>query len=56
MAFGMFGNPTFWALPIVAATLGANATVVAGIADHRRSPRHQRGAAAPKSREARAQA
>ncbi len=28
MAFGMFGNPTFWALPIVAATLGADAAVV----------------------------
>jgi predicted permease len=28
MAFGMFGNPTFWALPVVAATLGAKAAVV----------------------------
>ena len=27
LAFGMFGNPTFWSLPVAAATLGAEAAV-----------------------------
>jgi hypothetical protein len=27
MAFGMFGNPTFWSLPVAAVTLGAEAAV-----------------------------
>jgi predicted permease len=27
LAFGMFGNPTFWSLPVAAATLGADAAV-----------------------------
>ncbi len=39
MAFGMFGNPTFWALPIVAATLGAKAAVVVVAYDMLTMPR-----------------
>ena len=39
MAFGMFGNPTFWALPIVAATLGADAAVVLAAYDMLTMPR-----------------
>jgi hypothetical protein len=27
IAFGMYGNPTFWSLPVATATLGANAAV-----------------------------
>jgi len=39
MAFGMFGNPTFWSLPIVAATLGADAAVVLAAYDMLTMPR-----------------
>ena len=39
MAFGVLGNPTFWALPIVAATLGADAAVVLAAYDMLTMPR-----------------
>jgi hypothetical protein len=39
MAFGMFGNPTFWSLPIVAATLGADAAIVLAAYDMLTMPR-----------------
>ena len=39
MAFGVFGNPTFWSLPIVAATLGAEAAVVLAAYDMLTMPR-----------------
>ena len=39
MAFGMFGNPTFWSLPIVATTLGADAAVVLAAYDMLTMPR-----------------
>lgn len=39
MAFGVFGNPTFWSLPIVAATLGADAAVVLAAYDMLTMPR-----------------
>jgi hypothetical protein len=39
LAFGMFGNPTFWSLPIVAATLGPEPAVVIAAYDMLTLPR-----------------
>ena len=51
MAFGMFGNPTFWALPIVAATLGADAAVVLAAYDMLTMPRIALGVRLMRGRE-----
>jgi predicted permease len=39
LAFGMYGNPTFWSLPIAAATLGAHTAVFLAAYDMLTQPR-----------------
>jgi hypothetical protein len=39
MAFGVLGNPTFWSVPIVAATIGADAALVLAAYDMLTMPR-----------------
>ena len=39
LAFGMFGNPTFWSLPVAAVTLGAEAAVFVAAYDMLTQPR-----------------